>query len=159
MNNEKEIYYAIVYNEPGELEKLITKENINSKIKDGYPVHYAVIKNNYDITKYLLENGADGNMQFEDGATPLIIASENGFSEICRLLLEHKVQVNEVDKHGNDALVKAILYGRTDIIKLLLKHGANPNNSKVKGKTAIQLAEEMKQEEMIVLLKKSHNRQ
>lgn len=152
MEREKEIYYAITYNRFDDLKKLISKENVNHKVKDGYPIHYAVFKNNLIITKYLIELGADVNVRFEDESTPLITAAENGFQELCELLLEHGAQANAVDNYGNDALVKAVFYGRTELIKLLIKYGADANNSKVRGKTAIDLAKEMKLPEIISLL-------
>ncbi len=152
MKKENEIYYAIVFNEVDELKVLVTSKNVNDKIKDGYPLHYAVIKNNEYITKYLLEIGANSNLRFEDGATPLIIASENGEAGICLLLLQNGALVNEVDDYGNDALVKAVLYGRTEIVNLLLQFGADPYNKRVIGKTAIDLAAEMKLTELSKLL-------
>ncbi len=153
MNNEKEIYYAITFNDPAEVKNLVTHQNVNSKIRDGFPIHYAVFKNNYTITNYLIDIGADVNARFEDGSTALITAAENGFLDICRLLINNKANVNEVDNYGNDALVKAVLYGHTGVIKMLLENGADINNINVKGKTAIDLADEMNVPEITNLLK------
>jgi ankyrin repeat protein len=149
---QQEIYDAITLNEQEELENLITKDNVNNKVKDGYAIHYAVFKNNLPITRFLIETGADVNARFEDGSTPLITAAEYGYTDLCRLLLKHHAKVNETDFYGNDALVKAVLYGRTEIVELLLKHGADPFNNRVKGKTATDLATDMNLHHILTLL-------
>ena len=86
--NEKEIilkdlHSAIVSNN---LERVISiietnKLDVNSKLKsDWIPLMYSVAQGNYEITKYLIDNGADIN--FEDGKLFILICTCNGM-KLC----------------------------------------------------------------------------
>ncbi len=53
-----------------------------------------------EVVKVLLENGAQVNLQAEDGWSVLMIASKNGHAEVVQILLENGSQVNLQEKDG-----------------------------------------------------------
>lgn len=56
-------------------------------------------KNAVDIVEYLLNNGANPNMQNDsNGDTPLILASDKGYANIVTLLIAKDADVNIVNK-------------------------------------------------------------
>lgn len=77
-------------------------EDINQADKTGWrPIHWAVYYQNYAMAKYLLEKGADPNVQVAsyygniiEGGTPLWIAAYYGWADMTELLLKHGADKN-----------------------------------------------------------------
>jgi len=66
------------------------KYPLSRNYADGMtPLLYACKWNNFEITRLLVENGADINARTADGNTALSIATANGNSEIYNYLIEH----------------------------------------------------------------------
>ncbi|MHC9539875.1 MAG: ankyrin repeat domain-containing protein [Vulcanimicrobiota bacterium] len=86
-----------------------------------------------EIAVLLLENGADARMKRNDGATPLHIAAEQGYTKVARSLIAKEASVDAVDSSGWTPLHKAVQRGNIVIMELLLTNGA-----KVDAKTDIQ---------------------
>ena len=81
--------------------------NVNSTGKYGMSyLLYAIWEHNYDMTKFLLENGADPNFVS-------VFWDETPEETVCMLPLERTCY----DKYG------------MNYMKLLLEHGANPNDT------------------------------
>lgn len=78
--------------------------------------------NKNKVIKFLIERGADINIQNNDGYTPLTYASDNDMIDIVRLLLEKKVDVNVKDLCGFNAFMVACCKGKIDIIRVFLEH-------------------------------------
>ena len=84
-------------------------------IPEGFPfagasaLHLAVLKDNGEIVKLLLENGADIEIKAKDEfkSTPLMWAAFWGLYEMAKLLLEEGADVNAPDVNGNTPLVWA----------------------------------------------------
>lgn len=49
----------------------------------------AVSHGRLEMVKFLLDSGANVNVQDEDGSTALMCASEHGHTEIVKMLLAH----------------------------------------------------------------------
>ncbi len=96
-----------------------------------------------DITRFLLEKGADVNSHDpETGETPLMAAvgSLNSF----KLLLARGADVNAADNSGRSALWAAtVMQTNTGFIALLGEHGANINAQDSSGQTALMNASDM----------------
>ena len=58
------------------------------------------------------------------GATPLFVASQNGYTEIVKQLIRAKADVNAANKNGATPLQIASQKRHTEIAKLLRAHGA-----------------------------------
>ena len=77
-----------------------------------------------DVTRLLLEHGADVNTRNNTGATPLHIAVDNRLIEVVRMLLEHGANVGATNNYGATAFQVASRNGNDEIMELLSKHGA-----------------------------------
>ena len=66
------------------------------------------LKGYKDITKLILENGADSNLANNESITPLHAVSENGNKEIAEMLLGTGADINATNKNGETPLMYAI---------------------------------------------------
>ena len=96
-----------------------------------------------DITRFLLERGADVNSRDpETGETPLMAAV--GSLDSFKLLLARGADVNATDNSGRSALWAAtVMETNTGFIALLGEHGANINAQDSSGQTALMNASDM----------------
>ncbi|XP_072024030.1 uncharacterized protein [Amphiura filiformis] len=91
------------------------------------PIHYAVQLNNTEIVKMLIEKDCDVNIPNPAGRTSLLIATAEGFWDICQLLVGKCDDINATDKEGFSALHYAARVGESELCRLLIKHGADVN--------------------------------
>ena len=94
------------------------------------PLHYASWSLNPkpEITRLLLENGADVNSKADIGMTPLwFLPLHNGNVEVAQMLLEHGADPNIGSRYTEAPLYLALQNGHPGLVQLLLEHGADPN--------------------------------
>jgi hypothetical protein len=92
---------------------------------NGYtPLIWASSRGHTETVRLLLEEGADVNVQANDGQTALMRAADYGHVEVVTLLSNSGADVNVQSKNGITALRLATLKGHTQIIQLLKKAGA-----------------------------------
>ena len=111
----------------------------------GTALHVAAIKGHADVIELLLTNGADINAESETGATPLVLAAENGKIEALQFILQHKDKIVNIEARGaggGTALHVAAIKGHADVIELLLTNGADINAESETGATPLVLAAE-----------------
>jgi hypothetical protein len=91
----------------------------------------------------------------EDGRTALIMATLDKLEhvEVVTNLIQWGVEVNTRDKNGWTALMHACRRGFVETAKALLAAGADATVSTDDGKTALTLAEQAKNPELVSLLK------
>lgn len=82
-------------------------------------------------------NTRNPSMRFDDGQTPLHIATIQGQTGIVEYLIARGASTKTKDISGSTPLHEAVRYGRVDIAKLLLKSGANPNAQDSLGKSPL----------------------
>ncbi|MCI5157089.1 MAG: ankyrin repeat domain-containing protein, partial [Candidatus Electrothrix sp. AUS1_2] len=94
-------------------------------------------KNGVEITKLLLEYGADPNKQSNAGVTAIMRAASNSNNgvEITKLLLEHGAEPNKQSNTGVTAMMKAAYSANPKVMKLLWEHGADLSIKDHQGKT------------------------
>uniref|UniRef100_A0A2K6SIE8 Retinoic acid induced 14 n=1 Tax=Saimiri boliviensis boliviensis TaxID=39432 RepID=A0A2K6SIE8_SAIBB len=73
----------------------------------------------------LCEHKSPINLKDLDGNIPLLLAVQNGHSEICHFLLDHGADVNSRNKSGRTALMLACEIGSSNIVEALIKKGAD----------------------------------
>ncbi|WP_207422707.1 ankyrin repeat domain-containing protein [Desertivirga brevis] len=84
-----------------------------------YPINSSVAANNADITKILLEAGAEVNVAQSSGVTPLHSAAHYGNIEILILLLEAGADVTAKTGGGKTASEVAAANGHVAIARIL----------------------------------------
>lgn len=90
--------------------------------------------------KSFLASGADVNVKNSYGATPLMLASQEGHSESVKLLLAAKADVNARMPDGYTSLMFACQHGRGEIVTLLLEAKASINAKRSDGATPLLIA-------------------
>ncbi|MEP1096078.1 MAG: ankyrin repeat domain-containing protein [Cyclobacteriaceae bacterium] len=126
-----------------------------ASIKNGtFPLQRAASNGFDEIVNILIMNGADVDQQdTERRATALMFASVNGHESVVKLLLSNDALINVRGTRGESALFLAVSAQHIDVVELLLSYGANKTRPDIYGKTCMQKATELKNEELINLLK------
>jgi uncharacterized protein len=75
-----------------------------------------------------------------------------GETKIAQRLIAAHCDVNARNDEGQTALMMAAMFGRADVVKLLLVNGANPELRDKAGNTAVGLAQQQANPQMIALL-------
>jgi uncharacterized protein len=98
--------------------------NINVVSSDrGYsPTMDAVWRSNADITRLLVERGANLNYISRDGQSVLVLAVGNGNEEICELLVSHGADPDVSDTMGMSARAYAKLFKKPAIVAAFEKY-------------------------------------
>ncbi len=106
------------------------------------PLHQAVHMADYEMTRLLLDHGADVGLGDADGCTALHIACRHRHNLLVELLLEHCPEaVDLVDRTGATALYEAAANGFADTVWLLCEvGGARVDLSNSKGATPLSIA-------------------
>ena len=114
-----------------EIARAIVDANADVSARDKILGATALIRAywNANLTKMLLDSGADKNETNHKGYTPLIIAAENGSVEVVKQLLDAGAEVNAYEhNNGETALIAATDQGKRDIVKMLVERGASINS-------------------------------
>lgn len=114
-------------------------EGINSTDENGWtPLHTSVFIGEFEITKKLLENGADTEIKNNNGETPLILSSSSNFCiinfECIKLLLDNNAYINSTNRLGETPLMLAV---SKDVLELLLTYLPNLNMQDNNGQTVL----------------------
>lgn len=84
----------------------------------------AIFNNNIEDIEQIIEKGVDLNKPGLTGKTPLTIASEKGYIEICEILIKKGADVNALSFEGKTAFIAAILKGQYSVCQLLINNNA-----------------------------------
>ena len=121
---------------------LITKKS-TSKKEDGTEVEKPSLEEKrFEMTKLLLENGADVKAVDEDNWTALLWASWTGMPTVVDALVKAGSDVNALDNQKQSALMIAAQRGNEKVVEILINAGADATLKNVDGKTAEDLANE-----------------
>jgi Ankyrin repeats (3 copies)/Ankyrin repeat len=94
-----------------------------------------------DVQRLVEQEGVDINAKgFNNGATAVYHASQNGHFSTVQCLVETKADVNLAQSNGCSPLMIASQEGHVKIMEVLLKAGANPGYHALKGNTALYVA-------------------
>ena len=122
------------------IEALISEKGTEIYIKGTPLLIWAIEKRHMDIVKFLVEKGADINVQDREGYTALIWAARYGHMDKVRYLVEREANVNVRNNFGYTALLWAAINGEMDKVKFLVEHGADINIHNSEDNTALMRA-------------------
>lgn len=97
-------------------------------------------------------NGANLDLQDEDGQSALMHACAQNRLEAAKLLIEKGANLDLQDEDGRSALINACYKNQPELVKLLLAKGANPDLQNWAGWTALMQACDNNQPELVKLL-------
>lgn len=162
MEDDKELFEMLRNDKINEFKKLIKhKESINLNIRDNsnnYLITYAIIKNNIDIIKILLEKECRLDIIDQEGKSILYLPIKYNYNNVLKLLLEydkHSIGVSIIDTidiDDNIPLHYAIQYKNIYATKLLLDANSNVNYHDKTGDNALHMAVKTKDYELCKMI-------
>ena len=128
------------YLDNGDLEKLdsyLADHDINAGYGDSAVtlLVYSILNNNNNMTRYLINKGADVNL-FVSGKSPLMFAAAFGNRKKVSLLLAGQAEINALDSANNTCLIYAARHGQLKTVKYLVRNGAALNHKNINRYTA-----------------------
>ena len=135
------LHYAVLCGFGGLARHLIVTYaiDVNEPFGGFAPLFTASHMGHVDVSRVLLDYGADANARVGTGAMPLHWALRNGNLKIVQLLLEHGAIVNATD-YNIPPLRLALASGNLEVVRLLLDHGTDVHIRNDEGLTPFQEA-------------------
>ena len=139
-------------------ELLLHHADVNAKNeKSCTALMEASCKGHREIAIELISHNAGVDLKDLYGTTPLMAASTKGHYKIVEELINNNADVNCQDNKGNRALHLVLMENINDatinIVELLLSDRTNLEKRNKKKKTAIQLSQESKKQDIIDMVK------
>jgi ankyrin repeat protein len=135
---------AVEKQDQAKVEELLDKNStvVNSRdISDGHTALHTVIKAHaYLWLSYLLGKGANPNIADKEGVTPLMLASQMGFTDAVTALAQSGAKVDAANDAGETPLITAVHNRDLAMVRILLLAGADPDRSDNSGRTAREYA-------------------
>jgi len=143
------------------IDEILSKKYINSYInyidyEYETPLMKAVEFKNYEITKKLIEYGAELSIETKYGTTALSIACSNGDYESTLILLDAGVDPNNNSLMAEIPIICACKTGNIKVVELLLDKNADPNMIDIDGNTAFHVAMKNEKYDILNLLLSYH---
>ncbi len=132
-NNNLELFYEIVK---------LPNFNINLQAPYGESILcWTIINDNNEMAKYLIDNGANLDLQNNNGYTALLFAVFNRINnDISKYLIDHGANLNLQTRRGQTALIQTISGRNYEIAKYLIDHNPNLDLQDEDGNTALMKA-------------------
>jgi ankyrin repeat protein len=115
--------------------KLVTDTNggiVNAKSDSGEAALHIIARNGDAVyLRYLIQKGANPNIQDAAGNSPMMIAVNSGFEDGVRILITYRANVNLPNNSGETPLIRAVQLRKRDLVVTLLAAGADPDRADV----------------------------
>ena len=127
---------AIKKQDGGKVMKILTDTNgsvINAKDRATGEGALHIVARQGDSTwlRYLIQKGANPNIQDGRGNTPMMIAVETGYAEGVQILIRYGGNANLGNSSGETPLIRAVQMRKLDMVRILLEGGANPDQADI----------------------------
>ncbi len=123
-----------------------------SPVENTSPLIAAVLNQQFEASRFLLEKGANPDHQDEFMGGPLLYAAAQNNYQIADLLLFYGASDTLRDKDGNDALMTAVFFGSLETVDVLLQNNLSPDAPDKQNNTPLMVAAQQGNQEMISLL-------
>ncbi|KAI0382945.1 ankyrin repeat-containing domain protein [Hypomontagnella monticulosa] len=136
------IHIAVTRSDVEMLRILLEQSDIDpDRLDKGKSTALILAVKSEEMTKMLLEKGANPSIR-PDGEDPALIHAVWGdHTDAVRLLVQHGAEIDPPDDLRNDSnwepLENAVVYGRADIIRILADGGADVNRKFGDGRTLV----------------------
>jgi len=161
------IHLSLLKNKEDVFNALLEKNaDVNVAGRDGKTegqtvLYLAVIRGREDLVEKLLERGANPNLADKSGAAPLAEACIGAGvkPEIIKMLIDKGANVNHQESNGATPLLyiasnnQISSEARTEIVKMLLAAGADKSLKAKNGITPLNAAKQMKNTDVMEILK------
>ena len=141
-----ELMNAVSKGDMKALEKLIKDDtDLNKQYDNITPLNLAAARNDKEMVKFLVEKGADINLEDGYGYTPLMKAIDYYNIGLAKNIIDLKPDLNAVCSATGDTsltyLVNAKKYGGgADLCYYMIKNGADINKKNKEGNTPLMIA-------------------
>lgn len=106
-----------------------------------------------ELVTTLLFQGANIDAVTPQGDTALLITGwQSSNLDLIKLLVDHGANIDTANKNGDTALMDAAYLGKKEILQFLLAKGAKTHLKNNKSKTALDLAQSKKRQEIVELI-------
>lgn len=112
---------------------------------------HAVLHGNVDMTRILLEAGANPDMKGR-GFTPLGMAALRGHVRIVRMLLKAGADIDRKSSDGNTPIIAATIMHRTDVVRELLAYCPDMSIWNREGRVSLGVAVEEGFKDIVALM-------
>ncbi|WP_300369945.1 ankyrin repeat domain-containing protein [Brachyspira sp.] len=141
-----ELMNAVSKGDMKTLEKLIKDDtDLNKQYDKITPLGLAAARNDKEMVKFLVEKGADINLEDGYGYTPLIRAMKYHNTTLVKNIIDLKPDLNAICSATGDTpltyLVREVWFG-TDVCYYMIKNGADANKQNDNGDTPLIVAVE-----------------
>ncbi|MEI0492217.1 ankyrin repeat domain-containing protein [Brachyspira intermedia] len=141
-----ELMNAISKGDMKALEKLIKDDtDLNKQYDKITPLGLAAARNDKEMVKFLVEKGADINLEDGYGYTPLIKAMKYRNIDLAKNIVDLKPDLNAICSATGDTpltyLAREVWFG-TDLCYYMIKNGADVNKKNDNGDTPLIVAVE-----------------
>jgi ankyrin repeat protein len=115
---------------------------VNVSDQDGFtPLMLAIMRENWKMAAYLIEQRADVNRRNKIGQTALMLAAQDGYKQLVEQLIRSGADVGAVDAEKRNALSWAASRGDfPEVISTLVAFKADPDIPDVMGITPLMRA-------------------
>ena len=118
--------------------------------KSWTPLHWAIVADDWDLVRELIEAGADISLGSQQNALE-IAKLMNSETKLIEVFIDAK-GVDAIVRDGWTALMHAARDGHTEVVKLLIDNGADLNHKSNGGVTALRTAAREGRTEVVKLL-------
>jgi len=118
------IHHACIAGKYDAVQLIIQHEHKNADLPDSFgatPLIAAAAHGNFDICKYLYEQGAEINTAGSDKKTPLFVAIEKNHWDVAMYLMKNAADCSIKPFGAEDAIFQIMSHGPKELLKLILE--------------------------------------